>query len=301
MNKRGELTSKQLITIIILIISFAIIIIFFVSLNLRQTIDTEACRNSVILRGSLPLGADTVQLKCKTQSVCLSMGEDCDVTREDLVTIDVENENELTKEMVNLLWDCWWMMGEGKVDYMSAGLGRSEPYCSICSKVYFDGKIQEKYKKDGGIPYSLIYNYMQRNKVPERDESFLFSIYKVNSMDSIRQDLLVDSGYDIYSYKLDPEKEQVVTTAIVKEGWAEGLVSGISVAVGVAGVALAPFTFGGSLSLTGSAIVGLVAGAGVGFTVEALDDDTSYLTPQYLEFNGDALKALDCKEYVSEG
>ena len=297
MNKRGELTSKQLITIIILIISFAIIIIFFVSLNLRQTIDTEACRNSVILRGSLPLGADTVQLKCKTQSVCLSMGEDCDVTREDLVTIDVENENELTKEMVNLLWDCWWMMGEGKVDYMSAGLGRSEPYCSICSKVYFDGKIQEKYKKDGGIPYSLIYNYMQRNKVPERDESFLFSIYKVNSMDSIRQDLLVDSGYDIYQYKLDPEKEQVVTTAIVKEGWAEGLISGVATsAVIIGSVALSPMTLGTSL-VAGS----LAVGTAVGFTVEALDDDTSYLTPQYLEFNGDALKALDCKEYVSEG
>jgi hypothetical protein len=297
MNKRGELTSKQLITIIILIISFAIIIIFFVSLNLRQTVDKEACRNSVILRGSLPLGADTVQLKCKTQNVCLSMGEDCDVTRKDLITIDVENENELTKEMVNLLWDCWWMMGEGKVDYMSAGLGRSEPYCSICSKVYFDEKIQEKYNESGGIPYSLIYNYMQRNKVPEREESFLFSIYKVNSMDSIRQDLLVDSGYDIYQYKLDPEKEQVVTTAIVKEGWAEGLISGVATsAVIIGSVALSPMTLGTSL-VAGS----LAVGTAVGFTVEALDDDTSYLTPQYLEFNGDALKALDCKEYVSEG
>jgi len=261
---------------------------------LRKTVDTEACRNSVILRGSLPLGADTVQLKCKTQDVCLSMGEDCDITREDLVTIDVKDEAELTKEMVNLLWDCWWMMGEGKVDYISASLGSSEPYCSICSKVYFDDKIQDKYKEQGGISYSLIYNYMQRVKVPERDESFLFSIYGVNSLESIRQDLLVQSGYDIYQYKLDPGQEQVVVTAIVKDGWKAGLVSSLAI-VGVSAV-LAPFTFGWS-----TVIGGAVLGSAVGFTVESLDNGVSYLTPQYLPFKGEELKKLDCKEYVSEG
>jgi hypothetical protein len=294
-TKKGELTSKQLITIIILIISFAIIIIFFVSLNLRKTVDTEACRNSVILRGSLPLGADTVQLKCKTQDVCLSMGgDDCRVTRKDLVTIKVEDENELTKEMVNLLWDCWWMMGEGKVDYMSSGIGDEEAYCSICNKVYFDDKIKAKYKEEGGIPYSLIYNYMQSAKVPERDESFLFSIYGFNSMAGVRQDLLVSHGYDIYEYKIDTEVEQVVVTSAIYTDWVKaGVASGITIGLNLG------WACPGICHVIGAVVGGIVGGFS-GYFIGDANSDINYMAPRYLEFNGDALKSLDCKEYVSE-
>jgi len=293
-NKKAELTSKQLITIIILIISFAIILIFFLTLGLRKTIDTETCRNSVILRGSLLLGGETVQLKCKTSDVCLSMGGDCGVTRKDLVTIKVKDENELTKEMVNLLWDCWWMMGEGKVDYMSAGVGFQETYCTICSRVNFDDKIKAKYKEQGGIPYSLIYNYMASTKVPERDETFLFSTYKVNSLDVIRGEIKENNNYDIYETKINTEKEYAVTTAMVKDGWGKSLAVGVATGA-IAGV-LAPLTFGGSIAL------GIAAGGGmVGISVATAGEDESYLAPQYLEFNGTALDALKCKEFVSEG
>jgi len=299
-NKKGELTSKQLITIIILIISFAIIIVFFVSLGLRQTVDSETCRNSVILRGSLPFGSDAVQLKCKTTDICLSMGGDCGVVRKGLVTIEVRDENELIKEMVNLLWDCWWKMGEGKVDYMSAGLGFEETYCSVCSKVIFDNKIKAEYPE--GIPYSLIYQYMQANKIPERDESYLFGIYKVNSLNTMRTALLDSADMDILKYNLDPNQEQVVATAMVKDGWAEGLIAGGAVALGVAGIALAPFTFGGSLALTASVGLGLGAGTLVGVSVEATGEDEKYLAPIFIPFTGKDLEdALKCEEYVTEG
>jgi len=304
-DKKGELTSKQLITIIILIVSFAIILIFFASLGLRKTIDSESCRNSVILRGSLPFGADVVKLKCKTKNVCLSMGGKCDITREELTTIKVEDEGELIKEMVNLLWDCWWMMGEGKVDYMSSALGKNEAYCSICSKVYFDNKIQEKYKEQGGIPYSLIYNYMKSVKVPERDESFLFSIYGVNSMDSIRQDLLVNQRYDIYQYKLNPEEEQVVVTAINRGGWSKGwfgLGGAIGGAITGAKIGSVVGTAGSPVGTILGGVGGVIVGAIGGIVVTSVNgDDIYYLAPRYVEFKGKELKVLDCKEYVSEG
>ena len=294
-DKRGELTSKQLVTIIILIVSFAIIILFFVMLGLRKTIDTETCRNSVILRGSIPLGKDTVQLKCKTTDICLSMGGDCDVIRKGLVTIKVDNENELIKEMVTLLWDCWWMMGEGKVDYASAGLGFQEPYCTICNKVYFDDKIKAEYTE--GIPYSKIYDYMQSTKVPERDETFLFSIYRVNSLDRIRGEILANHKYDIYKQKLNPSKEHVTITATVKEGWAKSLISaGVGIVVGGGALILAPVSLGTSV-VVGGALIGGAIGMGIG----SIGGDATYLAPIYLEFKGDSLEALDCKEYVSEG
>ena len=294
MDKKAELTSKQLVTIIILIISFAIIILFFVSLNLRETIDSEACRNSVILRGSLPLGADTVQLKCKTNDVCLSMGGDCGIERKDLVTVKVDDEDELVEEMVNLLWDCWWMMGEGKVNYIPSGIGFDETYCTLCDKVYFDDEIKEKYKEEGGIPYALIYNYMQSVKVPEKDESFLFSIYKLNSLESIREGLLVEQGYDIYEYKLDPEQEQVIVTAIMESTSNVEIVGGV---IGGLVGSVVGFFVPGSHFITIPSIASAGAAAGIWFG----EEEIKYLTPRYVEFKGEALESLDCKEYVSEG
>jgi len=289
MEKRGELTSKQLITIIILIISFAIIIAFFIMLGIGSSIDKESCRNSVVMRGALPAGKDIISLKCKTQDVCLSMGGDCGVTREDLVTVKVDGENELVEEMVNLLWDCWWMMGEGKVDYMSIGLGFNEAYCSFCSKVYFDSKIQENYPD--GISYKKLYDYMEKNKVPNKDETYMYNFYKLNSMDKVREELLKGEWkVDIYDYKLDPMKEQAVITAIVKQGWggkALSAASGILPGIGL-----------GLLILN---IPGAVAGGFIGFSIGLEEIDAEFYIPRYLEFDGKELEALDCKEYVSEG
>ncbi len=136
-NKKGELTSNQLITIIILIISFAIILSFFLMLGLRSTIDKESCRNSVVLKGAIPIFKDIISLKCKTQDICFSRGGNCDSKAKDLVTVDVKDDDKLVEEMDNLINECWWMMGEGKVDYGGKGS------CAICHRVYFDDKIKE--------------------------------------------------------------------------------------------------------------------------------------------------------------
>ncbi|MCH7524515.1 MAG: hypothetical protein IIC74_05780, partial [Bacteroidetes bacterium] len=117
-GKKGELTSKQLITIIILIIGFSIILIFFFSLNLKSNIDAESLRNSVVLRGAISVfGKSPVSISCKTQNVCLSMGGDCQIDGGDVENIRVNDKNELIKEMVELTRSCWWMMGEGEINY----------------------------------------------------------------------------------------------------------------------------------------------------------------------------------------
>ncbi len=140
-NKKGELTSKQIITIVILIISFVIILAFFLMLNLKGEIDKEACRNSVSLRGSIPIFKNVISLKCKTQNICFSMGGGCEESTDEIIKIkDDEDDSELTQELIKLKNDCSWMMGEGKIDYGSKG------DCAICYKVYFDDKIKEKFK-----------------------------------------------------------------------------------------------------------------------------------------------------------
>lgn len=295
-EKKGDLTAKQLITIIILVISFAIIVIFFFLLNLRGTIDKETCRNSILLRGSLPAGRDVVSLECKTQDICLSMGDDCEVSREGMTTIKVRSESELMGEMVNILYDCWWMTGEGKVNYLSSGIGFEEHYCSICSEVYFDNKIKQRY--GNGIKYEKIYDYMKQTKVPGKEESYLFYFFKLNSLESLRNDLLAsENPVDIYEYTIDPSKGYVAVTSVIQAGWASRAIgTAIGAVVVGGGVFLAPFTAGASIVAGGAA-----AGGIIGFMIGgAAETDTKYMVPRYLEFKGEELEALNCKEYVTK-
>jgi len=140
-SKKAELTSKQLITIIILIISFTIIVAFFVILGLKSMISDESCRNSVMLRNTFSiLGIKFFSLKCSTQDICFSMGGECKFEADRVIKVsdDKELQKELQKEIINLENSCWWMMGEGKVDYGDAGS------CAICYNIYFDNLIGEK-------------------------------------------------------------------------------------------------------------------------------------------------------------
>jgi len=172
-NKLGELTSRQLIIIVILIISFVIILAFFFMLDLGGEIDKESCRNSVMMRKTFSiLGIKFFSLKCKTQDVCLSMGEGCEESVDE--TIKVEDKNELMKEMANLLADCWWMMGEGKVDYGDKG------DCAICYKVYFDIKDIDRVK------YTELHDYMKTYKISDNSgDNYLNYLYGMEDVSKI--------------------------------------------------------------------------------------------------------------------
>jgi len=135
-NKKAELTSKQLITIIILIISFTIIIAFFVMLGLKSMIGDNTCRNSIMLKSSLPIPIfkDLISLKCKTKDICFTMSGECDEKVDEV--IEVKDDVELIMKLGDLQKDCGWMTGEGKADYGGKG------DCAICYKLYFDEKIK---------------------------------------------------------------------------------------------------------------------------------------------------------------
>src|SRR3989344_8001999 len=120
-GKGGELTSQQLVTIIIVIVSFGVMILFFFLLDFNSEIGKETCRNSVILRGTTPLGKDTVKLNCKTEEVCLTTGARCEQAGAGAKVVKVQNQEQMQKALTELMYDCWWQMGEGKVDYQPKG------------------------------------------------------------------------------------------------------------------------------------------------------------------------------------
>jgi hypothetical protein len=199
-NLKGELTSNQLIAIIILIISFSIILIFIFTWDFEETIDEETCRNSIVMRGAIPVFKDSVQIKCKTKNLCFSMGGECEFS--DSSKIVVEGENSLVREIGELIYSCWNINGQGKIDYSSGD------YCNICYRIRFDDKIREE--SPDGIAYEGIYSYLMNFKT-NSDSNALYSMYKLGSAFSVKNEIsLRHDGLDIYSEKIDVNEDYVI-------------------------------------------------------------------------------------------
>jgi len=143
-NTKGELTTQQLVVLIILIISFVVILFLLFRMNLRTETNKEICHNSVVLLEKK--GGFFGALDCKTTYVCISGGKECDAFNSDYnakIFLSKENpEQEINNAIQKEIDDCWWMFGEGKIDYVS---GVSGYRCAICSALKFDPNIQEKY------------------------------------------------------------------------------------------------------------------------------------------------------------
>ncbi len=294
-GKRGELTSRQIVIISILIVSFAVILIFFFTLNLRGGIDKESCRNSVLLRGT-PLGKAT-SLNCQTQDVCISKGEGCKESLRDTVEVKVENKEQLLDELGDLMYDCHWQMGAGKVDYTPTNWGKDRNYCAICDRIYFgDDLKQDTFLYN--IPNKDLFDSLETRKIPNGDISILQFLYGVSSFKNIESD---DENLEAFlnvPFDFRAPQGYTIVTGLRKDSIFGGRIGGVLIGIGgtVAGTAIvivgvvgAPFTGGTSLGLTpigvativGAGAVGGIVGYNVGAWVEG-PGDTSLLPPSLL-------------------
>ena len=120
MKRKGELTTQQLITIIILIVSFGVLLFFIFRLNLGGDVtNKEICHNSVLMKSKSKIGGSA--LDCRTNYICISGGEKCEgFSATDTVEIDMrgtddDRKKRVMKAIADEMADCWWMFGEGKV------------------------------------------------------------------------------------------------------------------------------------------------------------------------------------------
>lgn len=300
MNVRGELTSQQLVTIIILIISFAVIVFFLYEFNFKSDINKEACRNSVVLRASAPLGKETVKLQCKTQDVCLTKGS-CSGAPADTQIVKVKNQQEMMHQLALLMYDCWWQTGEGKLDYQPKGWSYSKNYCAICSRIRVDDSI----KKDAAlqkIPLIDFYRNLQREQIPKGEQSYLQYFYGVSSLDAVQAQLQQKQNIDIYGGTLDLTLPQgyALMTSMTKKGWGALAITSVGVVGGtIIGIATGPVGWTVSVAALSAAAQGAVIGGaigGVGGLVVG-SGDIQYLTPSYYPYTEEALKGLNCDEF----
>lgn len=204
MKKRGELTTQQIVGLIILIASFSVILFLIFRLNLGETTDKEICHNSVLMKSKSVLGGS---LDCKTNYVCISGGGKCEGI-EPAITVDIDlnkpnAKNETMKAIADEMADCWWMFGEGKIDY--EGEDWKGYHCAICSIVKFDDKVQEKFSE---ITYDEFYNFLIKPK--DKTQTYLKYLYNVNLLDDVKPKLEVKK-FKFGESILTKEKYSVLT------------------------------------------------------------------------------------------
>ena len=205
MKNKAELTTQQIVMLIILIVSFVIILFLVFRLNLGETSQKEICHNSVILKERSLVG---VTLDCKTNYICISGGEDCEnFNPSETIKIDLNNpdaEKLIMKTIADEMADCWWMFGEGKVDYVGDYSGY---HCAICSIIHFDKEIQDKVSKT--ITYDDFYSYLENTKKDD-SQTYLKYLYGSPSFSTIKPYL----GVNQFSFSdaiLFEEKYAVLT------------------------------------------------------------------------------------------
>lgn len=172
--KKGVI-KPWIIGMIILIISAAILIYFSTKLTQTGIEKKEACRQSVVMRSKSILGTQPIQsilpLNCQTE----------------IIKIKISNEEEIKKRIAEALYDCWYMMGEGELDFVGE---EGKKACVICSIIKFDEKLKEK-KVEG------IYKYMKETKIPKKNITFADYIGKDFDIEIENDILYINEDYSI--------------------------------------------------------------------------------------------------------
>jgi hypothetical protein len=262
-QKKGEITSQQIVILIILIASFAIILFFLFRLNLGEETDKELCRNSVLLKGK-SVFKDSTLLNCKRSYVCLSEDGSCEGLTSPKVE-KIENKEQAYRILAEEMADCWWMFGEGKVNYVGEDLLKNN-YCSICSQFAFDDSVRTENLLGDEIDRQEFYNFLQKNNVSGKDISYLGYLYGIKSIDEIRQEL-IQQGSNFGSIDLNSQQfvAMGIQSGVTKIGWA-GIVGGaLTIVGGVAGgIFAAPISGGLSIPISIGVIIGGISGGAAG-------------------------------------
>lgn len=281
--KKGELATQQIVMLIILIASFAIILFFLVKLNLGQTTEKELCHNSVVTKGSSILPEDTVPLDCKRTYLCITKDGSCEqMTKPDKQRVSTEEEvyEVLAKEMA----DCWWMFGEGKINYIGEGI-HENLYCSICTQVAFDNSVGEIFT-EGIIYEELLYAHMEYSNVSNLDKSYLEYLYNSNNFNDIKQNL-ESSGAQFGTIDLNNQHYVMMGITNDANAWiaAKRVGTGGAVLGLVWGVSIPGAIIGG--------LAGGVAGGVYGLIVQGVSGK-QYLAPSIIEANSEEFENLEC-------
>ena len=212
-GKKGEMTTAELVGLIILILSFVVLLLFWLMANLGGETNAQICHNSVMLQTGVGK-ALSQPLNCKTDYVCISGGQSCnDFTASNTIKIANTDVAQMKQEAMRAIADqmanCWWEFGEGAVNYAGYLVAtHAQNNIAICSIISFDSKIQQNIPE---ISYTDLYNYMQDTKY-DQSQTYLQYLYGISSVSQfVPQDKII---VNVQSDKITTGQKYSVITGV---------------------------------------------------------------------------------------
>ncbi len=189
MSKKGIASVMTMVTTIILALAgFAVLLFFVIDVfdDQGQT-ERDLCEASIITRATVADAAQqAIPLQCTVEKICLTPTGDRDdcpqfAGEEDVQVIRLtgslaEQRQTIVEESAKKMFDCWKMMGEGKLDifgkaYTSFGISSLEaPTCVICSRVALGRSVNETLDAEIGPAFDA---YLATTKPPESSLTYL--------------------------------------------------------------------------------------------------------------------------------
>jgi hypothetical protein len=303
-KRKGEITTQQIVLLIILIISFAVILFLLIRLNLGRQTDQEICHNSIVMR-STSIADDAIPLKCSRVYICISKDGSCErMTDPDVKKVETEEEvyNVLAEEMAT----CWWMFGEGKIDYVGKDKFLKDNYCSICSQIGFDESVKDISGIGDEISKDKLYDYLSKTKMPDKEINYAEYFFGTNDIGRLKRTALkLEDGEDIVAGTfgtMDLERQHFVMMGITSEvtGRAWKMVVGGVVALGglVTGYTWAGLIIGAVVVGAGEVTQGIEPEISA-IIVEGNGIKNSFMAPTIQEANSNSLKKLNCYDVLT--
>lgn len=296
-NKKGEMTTQQIVILVILIASFVVILFFLFQLQFGNESDKDICRNSVVSRGSAVVPTDAVPLDCKRNYVCITKDNTCE-RMTNPTKIKVSNKEDVYEALGNELVDCWWMFGEGKVNYIGKDL-LPNLYCSMCSQIAFDDSVNSIF---GGASFSKdeFMNYLTLKNMSNSEKTYSQYLYDSNNIQEILSKFESSSGVSTKTFgTVYLDRTYYALTAITSDisnvGW---VASGVL----VGGAVTLTFVTGGIGGvIIGGIIGGTAAGTGYHFLAPVIQGESGndFIPPVLIEANSDDFNSLECSEISS--
>ena len=185
--------SHTLILSIIAVMTFVVVLAFLwgpLKELAQQTASEKTCKVSVDARDKAGIIKSGVPLNCETNYYCFkTAGGECPKAQKPYMeTFTVINENELKSNAAELMRTCWRQLGEARKNFVSG------EFCSICSVLFFDEKLQmsnvdvESYLNTAIMPgenpnkYTYAAYFTLTEEKPERIPVFKADILNTNEI-----------------------------------------------------------------------------------------------------------------------
>lgn len=294
MKKKGEMTTQQIVMLIILIASFAVLLFFLVRLNLGEESEKDVCHNSVVTRGSSVVPTGAVPLDCSRTYVCISKDGSCEKMTNPQIR-KVSNKEDIYGVLAEEMRDCWWMYGEGKVDYIGSEL-ITDKYCSICSQIAFDDSVMEIIK-EGSFDKREFYQHLILKNMTGTEKKYSEYLYRTNNISQIYSGEFGSVNLDDTYYIM-----MAITSKTDVTSW--GIIGGV--AVGAIAVVTAPVSvpFGVAAAIVvGAGATGGYLGYSEGEYIASIvtgESGNEFMSPALVEANSEDFKNFGCYEVTTK-